>query len=178
MSSHLHTPVSPADHIKGSANAPIVVVEYGDYQCPHCGAAHHELKRSLQGFGKDVALVFRNFPIVDSHPEAQNAAIVTEFAATHGKFWEAHDALFEHQQSLGDAYYARLVESLGLSLGDLQKAIATDAFEKRIRTDIEGGLRSGVNGTPTFFINGERFDSPGGYQDLAPVIEELLRPTR
>lgn len=175
--SDLHPAVSSSDHISGDTNAPIVLVEYGDYQCPYCGAAYSAVKAIQKRFGKDVCLVFRNFPL-SMHPQAQNAAVVAEFAAKHGKFWEAHDALYEHQRELGAPMYAELVKSLGLSEKDLQSALQNDEFEDRIRADIESGKRSGVNGTPAFYINGEKFDSPGGFQDLEPVIEELLRPTR
>ena len=174
----LHTPVSDKDHISGDLNAPIVLVEYGDYQCPYCGMAYPIVKQVQQRFGKDVCFVFRHFPLVNAHPEAQNAAIVAEFAGMHGKFWEAHDALYENQEQLGSRLYMQIMESLGLPLKELQQAISEDEFEAPLRADIEGGLRSGVNGTPCFFINGERFDSPGGAADLEPVIEELLRPTR
>lgn len=174
----LHPPVGASDHISGDLNAPIVLVEYGDYQCPACGAAYPLVKQIQKQFGKEVCLVFRNYPLVNAHPQAQPAAVVAEFAAQHGKFWEAHDALYENQRGLGEHFYVQLVQSLGLSTAELQKAVQADAFEPKIRGDIDSGDRSGVNGTPTFFINGERFDSPRGFGDLGPVIEELLRPTR
>ncbi len=173
--SRLHTPVSSDDHIAGDPNAPIVLVEYGDYQCPYCGQAYAVLKQIHKRFGKNVTLVFRNFPLTDAHPQAQNAAIVAEFAGKHGKFWEAHDALYENQRSLGDAFYVQLIQSLGLSVQDLQRDMQNNAFEQRIRRDIESGMRSGVNGTPAFYVNGEKFDTPGGFNDLPDVIEELLR---
>lgn len=176
--SQLQPAASAQDHISGDLNAPIVLVEYGDYQCPYCGKAYAVVKQVQKQFGKDVALVFRNFPLVSMHPEAQNAAVVAEFAGKHGKFWEAHDALYENQRSLGMPFYKQLVKLLGLSEQDLQTAMQSDAFEQRLRGDIESGMKSGVNGTPSFYINGEKFVTPGGYNDLAPVIEELLRPTR
>ncbi|QNP47190.1 DsbA family protein [Diaphorobacter aerolatus] len=176
--STLHMPVSADDHVAGNPKAPIVLVEYGDYQCPACGAAYPLVQQIQQKFGDDVCLVFRNFPLVDMHPQAQSAAVVAEFAAKHGKFWEAHDALYENQRSLGESFYVELVNSLGLSSDDLKQAMQTDAFEQRIRRDIDSGLRSGVNGTPTFYVNGERFDTPGGFNDLPQVLEEMLRPTR
>ncbi|MPM59505.1 hypothetical protein SDC9_106349 [bioreactor metagenome] len=118
--------------------------------------------------------MFRNFPL-PMHPEAQNAAVVAEFAAKHGKFWEAHDALYENQRALGGAMYVDLVKSLGLSPHELGQALEDDTFEERIGTDIQSGERSGVDGTPAFFINGEKLNSPGGYNDLPAVIEALLR---
>ncbi|QIL82778.1 thioredoxin domain-containing protein [Diaphorobacter sp. HDW4A] len=175
--SQLHPAVSSRDHISGDTSAPIVLVEYGDYQCPYCGAAASIVQGIQKRFGKELCFVFRNFPL-SMHPEAQNAAVVAEFAAKHGKFWEAHDALYANQRLLGGPFYVQLVKSLGLSEADLEQSLQKDEFESRIREDIAGGERSGVNGTPAFYINGEKFDSPGGFQDLEPVIEELLRPTR
>ena len=176
--STLRIPVSSSDHSQGPADAPVTLVEYGDYQCPYCGEAYDVIKQLQARFGNKLRFVFRNFPIVEAHPQAAAAAITAEYAGSHGKFWEAHDALYEHQRELGAPMYAELVKSLGLSEKDLQSALQNDEFEDRIRADIESGKRSGVNGTPAFYINGEKFDSPGGFQDLEPVIEELLRPTR
>ncbi|MBF5005377.1 DsbA family protein [Diaphorobacter caeni] len=175
--SQLHPDVSSRDHISGDTRAPIVLVEYGDYQCPYCGAAAAIVQRIQKRFGNELCFVFRNFPL-SMHPEAQNAAVVAEFAARHGKFWEAHDALYANQRSLGGPFYVQLVKSLGLSESDLEQALRNDEFEERIRDDIASGERSGVTGTPAFYVNGEKFDAPGGFQVLEAVIEELLRPTR
>jgi len=175
--SDLHPAPGNSDHIQGNLAAPIVLVEYGDYQCPYCAKAHAVVKRVQERFGRDVCFVFRNFPL-SMHPQAQNAAVVAEFAAQHGKFWEAHDALYENQASLGAPLYAQLMQSLGLSTAELDKALQTDAFEPHIRADIESGRRSGVSGTPAFYVNGEKFQTPDGFNDLPEVIEEMLRPTR
>ena len=171
--SHLRVPVGPNDHIQGDPDARVVLVEYGDYQCPYCGQAYGVVKRLQSRFGRDLALVFRNFPLVDSHPQAMNAATVAEFAGSRGGFWEAHDALYENQRALGPPFYAELMRELGLPLQGLQQAFDSGEFTARIQSDLDGGVRSGVNGTPAFFVNGERFD--GSFADLMEPIEAVLR---
>ena len=169
----LKIPVGPQDHAQGDATAPVTLVEYGDYQCPYCGAAHPEVKQLQQRFGKDLRFVFRNFPIAELHPHAISAATTAEFAATNGHFWEAHDALYENQQQLGMPLYAALATGLGLPTTELLIAIESGAFEPKIRSDFNGGVRSGVNGTPSFFINGTRFDGPD-FEDMANMIGEAI----
>ncbi|MFK4762631.1 DsbA family protein [Microbacterium sp. ZW T5_45] len=171
--SSLRNPVSPHDHSKGPAAAPVVLVEYGDYQCPYCGAAYPVVKDLLAAYAGEVRFVFRNFPLAEVHPEAVNAAFVAEFAAQHGKFWAAHDLLFENQQQLGPDLYATICERLDLPLDELRTAVASKKFIARIRDEEEGGIRSGVNGTPTFFINGVRVDS--GTEGLPAALAEAVR---
>src|SRR3954465_3154513 len=98
----LKVPVGAGDHLQGPAEAPVLLVEYGDYQCPHCGHAYPIVKRVQDHFGKKLGFVFRNFPLNEIHPNAEAAAEAAEFAATKGKFWEMHDAMFEHQKNLSD----------------------------------------------------------------------------
>ena len=169
----LKIPVGPQDHAQGDATAPVTLVEYGDYQCPYCGAAYPEVKQLQQRFGKDLRFVFRNFPIAELHPQAMSAAATAEFAGTRGHFWEAHDALYENQQQLGMPLYAALATGLGLPTTELLIAIESGAFEPKIRSDFTGGVRSGVNGTPSFFINGTRFDGPD-FEDMANMIGEAI----
>ena len=172
---NLKVPVSPADHAQGSADAPVTLVEYGDYECPHCGRAYTVVKELQKMFGKDLRFVFRNFPLRESHPNAEAAAETAEFAATQDKFWEMHDLIFENQQDLSDELLSDLAKRLKLDATDLTKALETGEFAERVQKDFSGGVRSGVNGTPTFFINGQRHDADFELETLAGAIAATLR---
>jgi protein-disulfide isomerase len=167
----LRVPVGEQDHIQGSADAKYTLVEYGDYECPHCGHAYPIVKRVQKHFGKKLRFVFRNFPLAEMHPHAESAAESAEFAGAQGKFWEMHDALFENQQQLGGALYLKLAQQIGLSPQDLRAAVEQREYLPRVKADFTGGVRSGVNGTPTFFINGKRHDASFEYEDLVAAIE-------
>jgi protein-disulfide isomerase len=169
--SNLKNPVSAADHIQGEENAPFTLVEYGDYQCPYCGQAYPIVKRVQKHFGKRLRFVFRNFPLIEMHPNAELAAETAEFAAANGKFWEAHDLLYENQQRLGGELYSEIAKKLALVPASLVVALEKREFAPRVRTDFSGGVRSGVNGTPTFFINGQRHDASFDYETLVAAIE-------
>jgi protein-disulfide isomerase len=168
----LKVPVTSSDHIQGDPDASIVLVEYGDYQCPHCGRAYPIVKQVQQHFGNRLAFVFRNFPLRESHPYAEMAAESAEFGATEGKFWEIHDGIFENQENLEEAMLVELVEALGLSGTALRGALRSHTYAERVKEDFRGGVRSGVNGTPAFYINGERHDGAFGFEDLVEAIEE------
>jgi protein-disulfide isomerase len=172
--SELKIPVTSKDHIEGDEAAPVILVEYGDYQCPHCGHAYPIVKKVQKHFGKRLGFVFRNFPLNEIHPNAEAAAETAEFAGANGKFWEMHDAIFENQGSLSLPMLLELAEELGLSDKGLGDALKSREFEARVKSDFIGGARSGVNGTPTFFINGERFDGAPEYEDLVAGIEGSL----
>ncbi len=167
----LRVPVTPEDHIQGEPQAAVTLIEYGDYQCPSCGAAYPVVKRLQQYFGLDLCFVFRNFPLTEVHPQAQLAAETAEFSGAHGYFWQAHDALFENQEALGLPLYVELIRELGLSGGELRQALDEKRYRARVRTDFSGGVRSGVNGTPTFFINGRRHDAAFDFHTLGEAIE-------
>jgi len=167
----LTEPVNENDHIRGDADAPVTLVEYGDYECPHCGRAHPLIKRIEKHFGKKLRFVFRNFPLKQMHPMAEPAAETAEFAASQGKFWQMHDAIFENQKQLAPELLFELSEKLGLSADDLRTALQEQTFAARVRHDFVSGVRSGVNGTPTFFINGERLDTAWEYDDLVAAVE-------
>ncbi len=171
---NLRPPVTPEDHIQGPEDAPVTLVEYGDYECPHCGRAYSIIKRVQKHFGKSLRFVFRNFPLNELHPEAESAAETAEFAGARGKFWEMHDLLFENQERLSGELYWELAEQLGLPIETLRKALEDGTFQSRVRTDFSSGVRSGVNGTPTFFINGMRHDGPFDYEVLVPAIQEQI----
>jgi protein-disulfide isomerase len=176
--SNLKNPVTPTDHSQGPEDAPATLVEYGDYQCPHCGHAHSIVKRVQKHFGKQVRFVFRNFPLSQIHPEAEGAAETAEFAAAHGKFWEMHDLLFENQEQLSDSLFLQLAKKLKLPIDAMESAIESGEFATRVGSDFSGGVRSGVNGTPTFFINGRRHDGPFEYPDLVAAIEDAIGPVK
>ncbi len=166
----LTIPVTAADHIQGSEHAPLTLVEYGDYECPYCGLAYPIVKQIQKHFGKRLRFVFRNFPIVDSHPHAGIAAAAAEFAATQNKFWEMHDLLYENQEYLNLPDLLKYAKSLGLSEVDLQAAIENNTFVDKIQNDFMSGVRSGVNGTPTFFINGNRHNDSFDYENLLAAL--------
>ncbi len=158
--------VSSKDHIQGNEQAPLTLVEYGDYECPYCGMAYPIVKRLQKQFGDRLRFVFRNFPIIDSHPHAGIAAMAAEFAASKGKFWEMHDLLYENQKHLDLSDLIGYAESLNLSGAELQIAIDNEIFAEKIQNDFTGGVRSGVNGTPSFFINNIRFNGSFEYENL------------
>ena len=170
----LRTPVGPNDHMQGNSNAPVTIVEYGDYECPHCGRAYPIVKRIQEHFGERLLFVFRNFPLNHTHPQAESAAEAAEYVATQGKFWEMHDLLYENQDRLGSDLYEELAEKLHLDPIALTASIDSGQFTDRVRADFTGGVRSGVNGTPTFFINGERYDGSFDYPALVGTINALL----
>ncbi|MGB9428914.1 MAG: thioredoxin domain-containing protein [Gammaproteobacteria bacterium] len=171
----LKIPVGPHDHTQGNAKAAVTLLEYGDYQCPSCGAAYPVVKQLQAQFADTLCFVFRNFPLTEMHPDALSAAMTAEFAGAHGPFWAAHDALYENQQELGWPLYQAIATRLHLPTGELRSALEAGAYEKRIRTDFNGGVRSGVNGTPTFFINGRRYDGPATFDDIAETIKQLRK---
>jgi protein-disulfide isomerase len=166
----LRIPVGPDDHAQGKADAPVTLVEYGDYQCPHCRRAYPIVKRVQEHFGEGLRFVFRNFPLQEMHPWAEAAAEAAEYAATEQKFWPMHDLLFENQTRFGEALFARLGSYLGLNADALQQALDEGRFAEKVRHDFSGGARSGVNGTPTFFINGRRHDADFEFETLVEAI--------
>ena len=168
----LTPPVRAEDHARGRDDAPVTLVEYGDYECPHCGRAHPIVERVRRRLGDRLRFVYRNFPLGEMHPHAVHAAEAAEEAAAQGSFWEMHDALFEHQNALDDRSLVRHAESLGLDGARMATALAEGTHEERVRADFMSGVRSGVNGTPTFFINGQRFDGAWDEEGLVEALEE------
>jgi protein-disulfide isomerase len=156
--SKLTLPVGARDHIQGGEHASITLVEYGDYECPHCGRAYPIVKAVQKHFGKRLRFVFRNFPLNEAHPHAEVAAESAEAAAAQGMFWEMHDALFENQSALDVDELIVYATNLGLDVGRVARELQARAHLARVKEDFMSGVRSGVNGTPTFFIDGERFD--------------------
>lgn len=155
----LRPPVSIKDHIQGNDNAVIELVKYGDYQCPHCARAYPIVKRMQEQLGDKLRFVFRNFPLAKIHPEATIAAIATEAADLQGKYWEMHDIIFENQDQLSYAFLLDCADQLGLDRRQFEEGMANPGFTEKVEADFESGIRSGVNATPTFFINGEKYNN-------------------
>jgi protein-disulfide isomerase len=170
----LSIPVGPEDHSRGPLDAKLTVVEYGDYQCPYCGQAYPIVEQLRSTFADSMRLVFRNLPLGDVHPHAEAAAETAEAVALQGKFWEIHDALYENQRDLSDAALRRYVEGVGADVDAVTKAIAGGGPRARVEADFEGAIRSGANGTPTFFVNGTRYDGSWMYEPFAEYLSELL----
>lgn len=170
-SPRLTIPVGPNDHIRGGPEtAPLTLVEYGDYECPYCGAAYPIVKEVERILGDELRSVFRNFPLGDMHPHAVGAAEAAESAAAQGRFWEMHDRLYEHQDRETTDDLIEHARVLGLDVERFKSDLQEHTYEPRIQEDFLSGVRSGVNGTPTFFINGVRHN--GGY-DLDSLLAAL-----
>ena len=170
----LAVPVTKDDHIRGNPNAPITLIEYGDYECPFCAMAHTITHQVTQHFGYRIRFVFRHFPLTQIHPFAEMAAEAAEFAGARGLFWEMHDAIYENQAALGLTLLLSLARKLGLSDMAMGAAIANNEYAPKIQRDFLGGVRSGVNGTPTFFIGDRRHDGSWDYDSLVDAIEAEL----
>jgi len=170
----LQVPVSAHDHVHGPRDAAVVLVVYGDYQCPYCGMAEPTVQRIRQELGDRVAVVFRNFPL-PMHAQALPAALVAEFAGRYDRFWKAHDWLYSHQVTLGPPLYGRLLQTLQLNAEELGPAMAGGHLEARIRADIDGGERSGVDGTPAFFLNGGAIHIQHSHDELYELVLRALR---
>lgn len=168
----LKPPVSAQDHIEGELNALLSLVEYGDYQCPYCGSAYPIVKRIQMHFGKELQFVFRNFPLAEAHPFAEVAAETAEFAADHGRFWEMHDLLYENQARMSVELMFELVQALKLPPKEFEEALERKSFFEKVRKDFLSGVRSGVNGTPTFFINGIRHNGSFQFDALKVALEQ------
>jgi protein-disulfide isomerase len=173
----LTPPVSARDHAQGPNNAPVTLVEYGDYQCPYCGAAYPVVKRLQKVLGEKLGFVFRNFPLTQAHPYAMIAAEAAEAAALQGKFWEMHDLIYENQDDLEPDALPAWAEKLGLDLAKFGAALRQGDVSKRVKEDRMSGIRSGVNGTPCFFINGARYDGTADRDSLEDALEAQLSKT-
>jgi protein-disulfide isomerase len=167
-SPRLSVAVGARDHVQGPADAPVTLLEYGDYECPYCGEAYPIVKEVQKRLGGELRFVFRNFPLANNHPHARLAAEAAEVVGAQGKFWEMHDTLYEHQSALTEPDLARYAGALGVDERTFTTELRRPVYADRVREDFESGVRSGVNGTPTFYINGVRHN--GSYE-----LEELLR---
>jgi protein-disulfide isomerase len=166
----LHIPVNDKDHAQGPPDAPVTLVEYGDYECPYCGKAYPAVRRIQRKLGAKLRFVFRNFPLNPIHEHASQAAQAAEAAAAQGKFWEMHDLLYENQEDLADVDLRSYALKAGLEIYRFEADMSGEVYAKRVRDDFRGGVRSGVNGTPTFFINGYRLNDVANYRNLLTAV--------
>jgi protein-disulfide isomerase len=175
--SKLALPIAGRDHIQGPIDAPMTLLEYGDYECPYCGEAHYVVKTLQKRLGHRLCFAFRNFPLVNSHPHAEHAAEAAEAADAQGKIWEMHDVLFENQRALDDQNIEEYAAALDLDADRLIREVLAGEHIERIREDLQAGRRAGVGGTPTFFINGVLYE---GEPEVESLIEALSgdRPRR
>ncbi|MBC7487064.1 MAG: thioredoxin domain-containing protein [Cytophagaceae bacterium] len=165
--------VTDKDQIQGNLFASIELVEYGDYQCPHCGRAYHIIKQIQEALGDKLKFIFRNFPLTNIHTDAMNAAVAAEAAGKQGKFWEMHDMIYEHQDSLSESYLFSYAQDLGLNVKQFQNDMVSAEILSKMEDDFESGIRSGVNGTPSFFINGEKYSNNWDYEPLLNHLKSL-----
>ena len=167
----LTVPVGDRDHVQGPADAPVTLLEYGDYECPYCGAAYPIVKQVQAQMGDRLRFVFRNFPISTSHPHAEQAAEAAEAADAQGRFWEMHDHLYEHQRHLEPGDLRGYASELGLDVDRFEDELARHVHADRVRDDFMSGVHSGVNGTPSFYVNGVRHDGSYEAETLLAVLE-------
>jgi protein-disulfide isomerase len=172
MSSTLRIPITEQDHLAGDLSAKIHLVEYGDYQCPHCGDAYAVIKQIQKDLGSSLLFVFRNFPLTEVHPVAMQAAIAAEAASLQGKFWEMHDVIYENQSKLSKGGLFNLAKKINLDMDRYKTDINDERLRTKVESDFEGGMRSGVNFTPSFFVDGKKFD--GGAKDLYESLKEYI----
>ena len=170
----LAVPVGPDDHIRGAPNAPVTLVEYGDFECPYCGTAYPTVKALEHQYASTTRFVFRSFPLAQ-HPHAQAAAEAAEFAADHGKFWEMHDVLFERQRALDEPHLLGYARDLGLDAHALAIALREHTYAGIVEEVKEGGEASGIPGTPAFFLNDILFEDEPTRENLSAAIEYLLK---
>jgi protein-disulfide isomerase len=174
----LTLPVSLRDHIQGKDTSPLTLLEYGDYECPYCGQAYPIIKQVQKHFGPKLRFVFRNFPVSQIHPHAQHAAEAAECAATQNKFWEMHDYLYEHQQALDDKHLEKYASELALDLARFKNDMSMHVHAARVREDFLSGVRSGVNGTPTFYIDNTRYNGSWDLETLLETLRSAIKKAR
>jgi protein-disulfide isomerase len=177
-SARLTVPVGERDHSQGPADAPVTLVEYGDFECPYCGQAYPIVKALQERLGDRLRFVFRNFPLNNAHPHAEHAAEAAETAAAQGRYWEMHDRLYEHQRALDDAHLERYAADVGLDVARFNREMEAGAHRARVREDFLSGVRSGVNGTPTFFVDGVRHDDSYAFEVLLAALERAAAGER
>ena len=171
----LVVPVGSRDRIRGPAVAPVTFVEYGDYECPYTRAAYPLIKELQRRTGDQLRFVFRNFPLTTVHPHAQHAAEAAEAAGAQGRFWEMYQSLFEHQDVLTDEALIGYATTLGLDSNRFARELREHLYAARVREDTASGIDSGVNGTPTFYINGARHDAPYDLETLLGAVSAAAR---
>jgi protein-disulfide isomerase len=174
---NLTLPVADRDHIQGPADARFKLLEYGDYECPACGQAYPIVRAIQKRLGNQLCFAFRNFPLAIPHPHAMHAAEAAEAAGAQGQFWEMHDLLFENQESLDDKSLARYAVDLGLDADRFMREVVAGEYWPRIHHDFVTGARAGVNGTPTFFVNGVHYHGGRDVEELILALAESAEKT-
>jgi protein-disulfide isomerase len=169
--------VSQQDHVQGPATAAVTLVQYGDYECPYTRLSTHVVQEIQSQLGEHLRFVFRNFPLIDIHPHALHAALAADAAAAQDMFWAMHDALFHHQHALEDADLEQVAATVGLRIPEYRRAMAERSGIARIEADVAGGERSGVEGTPTFFINGVLYAGDWQHHALLAALQAAGRPS-
>jgi NhaA family Na+:H+ antiporter len=172
MAAELRVEVGGRDHVRGPTDAPVTLVEYGDYQCPQCGRAHTAVAEVRERLGDRVRFVFRHLPIPNVHPHALDAANAAEAAGEQGAFWDLHDWLFTHQDRLDRDGIAEGAREVGLDADAIMRAVADGAHAGRIEDDRDSALRSGATGTPTFFVNGRRHEGGNDAEALLAALRD------
>lgn len=171
----LAQPATDRDHIMGPSDAPVTLVEYGDFECSYCGQAYVEVKTLKERLGDRLRFVFRNFPLPESHPHAIHAAEAAEAAGKQGKYWDMFDLLYTHQSALDDAHLVDYARTLSLDVDAFRRELSDDDELPVIEEDVESGLESGVQGTPTFFINGQMYEGPFDADSLQEAISSVQK---
>lgn len=167
--------VNIKDHVEGGSNASVELIEYGDYQCPYCAQAYYIIKDIQEDLGDDLKFVFRNFPLEELHPNALHAAIAAETAAELGKFWEMHNILYENQQYLEDENLIEYAKEIGLSVSQFEKDFGNNLSYDKVKRDYESGVKNGVEGTPTFFVNGRIFTGDWSSGEFKHYLKSLVK---
>jgi len=167
--------VNANDHVLGNTNAPIELIEYADYQCPYCQQAYYILKDIQNELGNDLKFVFRNFPLPNLHPHAIHAAVAAETASAQNRFWEMHDTLFENQKNLDDHHLLQYAEEIGLDINRFEKDFGKDPYFQKVNHDYETGVQNNVQGTPTFFINGDIYEGNWMDSSFITYLKSFIR---
>lgn len=167
--------ISNHDHIIGKKEAPVELLEYGDYQCPYCRNAYYIIKEIQKEMGDDMRFIFRNFPITSIHPHSFHAALAAEAAAEQGKFWEMHDMLYENQDQLEDAHLVEYAKKIDLDIARFEEDFSKSSHYDKIREDYNSGLQYGVQGTPAFFVNGEIFQGNWMSPEFLSYLKSMVR---
>ena len=170
--------VTADDHVRGTAGAPVTIMEYGDYECPYCRGAFRDVHRLVDEYPDDVRFVFRNFPIPQLHPHAEQAAEAAEAAAAQGKFWEIYELLLQPYSHLDTDSLVMYAEVTGLNIAQFRRDLTEHSYAGKIERDIQEGLRNGVNATPKFYVNGARIDGKVPLEGLAEAVRQAVAATR
>lgn len=172
-------PITDSDWVKGGKDAKATIIEYSDFQCPACGKAYPMAKKAIQEFGDKIKFVYRHFPLIQVHQNAESAALAAEAAGLQGKFWEMHDMLFEKQSNWGESneakkFFLQYAEELGLDKTKFENDLASSAVKQKVENSRSEAARLNLGGTPSIFINGKIIDNPGSYDDLKKLISDAL----